>query len=213
MAEVDIDKILEQNEKKEKDAKKKKTIIFAAIGVIVAALTAAVAIIAVTATTGKDSSGYMPLESAQKLLYNRVGGASEKWQVMEKSETVDGIECRVMNAIDQSNFFSYQSYFYFSEIGLVLYAVSQNFGEKTRVQLVVLPAKIKKSGTYQAGGQVTGAYSHEELACPLGLLQTVRVDLTGGGVDRSFWFAEGTGIVKYVDRAKNEEVNIISVEK
>jgi hypothetical protein len=219
MADIDIDKILEQTEKKEKSAKNRRLVIISMAGVIAAALVTVGIIAALKIIGGEDSSPYMPLRSAEKLLYNRIGGATEKWQALEKTEVVDGIECRVMNVIDQSNFFSYQYYYYTSEQGIVLYVTSENFGEKNRAQMIILPPRITGSKSFSAGTvrgkEITATLTvKEEVMCPAGIMDSVRVDYKADGVlDRTVWYVKDTGIVKITDRIKNEELILLAVEK
>ena len=113
MADIDIDKILEQSDKKEEvKQKESKTKIFIIAGAVVLAA-AIIILISLSVVMGEKSLKYFPLKPTKgKFIYNRINLSPEEWKVLEKKETVGGFETTVINKIDQGNYFSTQEYYF-----------------------------------------------------------------------------------------------------
>ncbi len=218
MVEIDVDKILDQDEKKESQKRKKKKIMIAS-GIAGGAV-AAVIIVIVTLNIlkGTKSFGYFPADKGMKITYNAQGGYPEVWKFGDETITLGGYECAVLNRTDQGKFSQGQEYYHYGEKGIIKVGYSTNYGKKKKAMFRLLPGVIKIGDEFAAGRargvKVTGKISGEEtLSTPLGQVEALRVDYKGGSrFDRTIWFQKGRGIVKIKDRTDNTKIDIISAE-
>ncbi|HDQ26264.1 MAG TPA: hypothetical protein ENN43_05900 [bacterium] len=220
MAEIDIDKMLEESEKREKQKQLKQKVTKALIAASGAAAAVLVVFIFVMAIMGEKSVAYMPLGSGQKLLFNVKGKAPEEWQFDVKKHQVEGVECSALVMTNQGNFSTKQEYYRFEKkAGLILAAYSSNYGKKYKAGLVILPERIKQGMEFAAGTynnrEITGKISEkEELSTPMGVIEAFKVDYSGSRYfDRVVWYAKGYGPVKIIDRASREEKTLVSVKQ
>jgi len=218
MAEIDIDKILEQNEKQEtkKNLKSKAVLTGAIAGGLV--LVSLIILFVAVLLKGTPADKYFPVRKDMKLIFNVQGGYPELWTFLENTETVGGYECAVLNRADQVKYSQVQEYYNYSEDGVVLVGYSRDYGKKRKVMMKILPGRIKKGAVFSAGSsggtEIKGHIAEtEELNTPAGEMEAIRVDYKGGSaVDKSIWFAEGFGIVKVSDRKKGERIDLVSSE-
>ena len=219
MADIDIDKILEQSEKKDekKEAESKLKIILPVAGGVM--LLAVIALVVIMAVLGERSTKYFPLDTEAKYVYNRMNLSPEQWSVLEKKEELGGFECTVINKIDQGNYFSKQEFYYAGKNGIVRVGYSKNFGKKRVSKFGMLPAKIKEGTEFTAGktkstvikGTIIGK---ETVSTPLGEYDAVKVTYKAGRfMDKTMWYAKGVGIIKIVDSLRNKKTDIISMEE
>ncbi len=210
MPEIDIDKMLEEREKKEEvKLKKKKTQNLALyIAVISVVLAAAVGVFIVIG--GENASDYFPFDSGKIVNVNLSGGSPEQWHFLEKPENYAGYECYVFNKTDLSNNTSVQEYYTETEEGITLLAVSDNFGNKIKNIMVMLPSKLKAGKKFKSAETVNGLVVGFEKSSEG---RTVRIDYKGEGVDLSAWYAKGIGLIKTEDRISGKIYGLISVQQ
>jgi len=219
MADIDVDKILEQSEKAEEKQLKEGLIKKLAIGGGAVGVAAIIALIIILVSLGERSAKYFPLEPGFKYVYNKKGKSPEEWKVLSKKTDIGGYSCSMINRIDQGNFSSKQEYYYTGKEGVIRVAYSKNFGSKKESQLVVLPPRIKKGAKF-SGGTIRGTeiegviQDREILNTFLGEVEALKVSYSGGKyVNKTVWYAEGVGLVKEEDRANRGEMGLISLEK
>lgn len=217
MAELDIDKMLEQNEKKEK-AKKEKSrmnVIMMAIGG--AAALGIIAVIVSMLVMGGSSVSFFPVEPGVKSLYNKKGKSPEERVFLDKKESLYGCECSVLNIIDKGSYATRQEYYCVDkEKGYARLAYSENFGKKEKDDFVILPYLIKEGREWDAGkvrdAVVKAVISgHETLMTPVGEIDALRVDYKAlPYMDTTIWYAKDFGVVKEVNNLTADETSLIS---
>ncbi len=182
MVEIDVDKILDQNEKKESEKRKKKKIMLAAgmAGGVIAAVI--IVIVTLNILKGTKSFGYFPAKKGVKITYNVQGGYPEVWEFGDETVTLGGYECAVLNRTDQGKFSRKQEYYHYGEKGVIKAGYSTNYGKKKKVMFRLLPAVIKTGDEFFAGrvrgAEITGKISGEEaLNTPLGQVRALRVEI------------------------------------
>jgi hypothetical protein len=220
MAEIDIDKMLANQEKHEAEKEKLEKMKKAAIVGGIAALAALVIVIIAVVMLGEKSTGYFPLENGDKYIYNRKNKSPEEWQLLKKTAMVGEYECYVMNKVDQGNYFSTQEYYNEGKNGIIMLAVSKDYGKKNEKKMRLLPDRIKKGLKFTAGtarnmtinAVVVGK---EEMSTPVGDVPAYRVEYKAGDIiNREVWYAKDVGIIKITDRVTGDELTLIKrVEK
>jgi hypothetical protein len=216
MADIDIDKMLEKHEKKEKDAKAKKRIYTAVIAGGSAAAAALIAIIIILLLKGETASAYFPLDPGKKLVYNIKGKNPQEWQIQGKTENVYGYECSVMDKMDKGTYLTVREYYAEDEKkGIAKLAYSENGGPLVKDVFVIMPYTVKTGMSFRAamymGEVVTGEIvSKEKMSTPAGELETYKVTYKSPHMDRAVWYAKGVGIVKMTDNLTAEETGLIS---
>jgi len=216
MADVDIDKLLEKQEKQEKDRKNKdllkKGLIFGGIGAAAAAIIIVIAVILL----GESSAAYFPLENTGKYVYNKKNKNPEEWQFQQKTSMVGENECRVLNKIDKGDYFSVQEYYIAGKKGIERLAVSKDYGQKKADLLLLLPARLKTGKQFDAGTikntAITGTIAETDvLSTPVGECKSYRVEYRAGSyVNFDVWYGKGVGIVKYTDKVSGDELDLVS---
>ncbi|HPN65274.1 MAG TPA: hypothetical protein PK247_08715 [Candidatus Goldiibacteriota bacterium] len=221
MAEIDIDKMLEKREQMgvtgKKSGNKMNLIYIAYIAAGAAVLiTAAVVVLNVLKPNYQE---YFPVENSGVMLFNVSGKSPERWEFLDKKESINGADHAILNRTDTGNNFTVQEYYSAGKTGIIKAYTSENFGEKKPYGMLMLPAKVKKGAEFKAAdtaaGPIMGTVSEEEvLITTAGDMETVRVDYKGGrATDKSVWYAKGAGVIKTDDRGKNEQMAIISITK
>jgi len=209
MAELDIDKMLEEREKKEigkqKKTKSANTALFVAIGAVVLAAVAGLAML----ITGESAYDYIPFDSGKKVSVNRAGGSPEEWKFLDKAENYMGYECYVMNKTDLATNMSTQEYYADTEKGIALIGYSENFGEKRKSIMIMLPPKIKLNKAFESAAGITGVVSGAEKESSG---KIIKVDYKGNGIDISRWYLKGTGLVRTEDRVSGITYGLIAVQ-
>jgi hypothetical protein len=220
MAEVDIDKLLAKQEKKEEDDKKKalfkKGLIFAGVGAAVIITIIAVVIIML----GESSAAYFPLENTSKYVYNKKNRSPEEWQVQAKTARVGDFDCKVMNKMDMENHSLIQEYYVAGKKGIIMLAVSKDYGPKKESKMRLLPARLKKGLLFDSGTlkntAITGTIAEiEELSTPVGDCKVYRVEYRAGNyLNRDVWYGKAVGVIKYNDKITGDQLDLVSrVEK
>ena len=216
MADIDIDKMLEKHEKKEKDAKAKKRIYTAVIAGGAAAAAALLVIIIILLFKGETASAYFPLEPGKKLIYNQKGKSPEEWQMLSRTQNVYGYDCSILNKMDKGTYLSVQEYYTEDEKkGIARLAYSENGGPLVKDVFVIMPYSVKTGMNFKAamymGEVVTGeVVSKEKMSTPAGELETYKVTYKSPHMDRIVWYAKGVGVVKMTDNLTAEETGLIS---
>ncbi len=220
MAEIDIDKMLEKQERQEADRKKREKIKIAAITGGIAAAAALLILIIVMVVIGEKGAGYFPVESGGKYIYNRKNKSPEEWQVLKKKAMVGEYECCVLNKVDQLNYFSTQEYYNVGKNGIIMLAVSKDYGKKSGQKMRLLPDRIKKGVKFTAGTARNTMINavvveKEEMSTPVGEVPAYRVEYKAGDIfNREIWYGKGVGILKIIDRVTGDELTLINrVEK
>ncbi|MBP7791784.1 MAG: hypothetical protein KA120_01855 [Candidatus Goldbacteria bacterium] len=214
MAEIDVDKILEASEKREKQKKiqSKRT-----MGVIIAGVTLLIIIVATFAVItirGESSTGYFPLNAGVKLLYNRKNMSPEEWEILNKTENVSGYNCKILNKTDKGNFSTTQEYYFKGKNGIYKVAYSKDYGKKKEDKFIILPARLKKGVTFNAGyhkgnlikGKVV---DKEKLSTPIGDVSAFKVQYRTDGYNVDMWFAKNIGVIKLKNNLTGYELNLI----
>ncbi|HNZ30224.1 MAG TPA: hypothetical protein PKJ42_09540 [Candidatus Goldiibacteriota bacterium] len=218
MAEIDIDKMLEKREQMGVTGKKsgnKMNLIYIAAG----AAALAIAAVVVLNVLKPNYQEYFPVEKTGIMLFNVSGKSPERWEFLDKKESINGAEYSILNRTDTANNFTVQEYYSAGKTGIIKAYTSENFGEKKPYGMIMLPPKVKKGAKFKAAdtaaGPIMGTVSEEEtLVTTAGEMETVRVDYKGGrATDKSVWYAKGAGVIKTDDRGKNEQMDIISIKK
>ena len=218
MADIDVDKILEASEKREKQKKIKSK---ATIGIIIAGSGLAAIIIAtfiVIAVLGESSVSYFPLNAGDKFLYNRKNMSPEEWEVLNKTGKVSGYNCIILNKTDKGNFSTIQEYYFKDKKGIYKVAVSKDYGKKKEDRFVILPARLKKGAIFDAGyykgNLIKGkVLDREKLSTPVGDVTAFKVRYKANDYDVDMWFAKNTGLIKLKNNLTGYELNLISETK
>jgi hypothetical protein len=219
MAEIDIDKMLAQREKMEKNKKtKSNTVLIAGIsGAIIAAGLIITAVIFVT--MGEKSIAYFPMRTGGNTTYNIKGRNPEMWEFLDKQEDVMGEACYIMNKVDKGTNLSVQEFYCYGKEGLRKMAQASNFGEKKNYGVMILPYRLKTGKTFVAAQTVNGPINavieaKETVSTSVGEVKAYRISYKGGkATDRTVWYGKDVGVIKVVDRGQSEELDIISMEK
>ncbi len=215
MAEIDVDKILEASEKREKQKEiKSKT----TTGMIIAGSALATIIIAtfvVIIVLGESSGNYFPLNTGEKLLYNRKNMSPEEWEILNKTEKVSGYDCKVLNKTDKGNFSTIQEYYFKGKKGIYKIAVSKDYGKKKEDKFIILPSRLKKgivfNAGYYKGNLIKGkVVDKEKLSTPVGDVTAFKVQYKATDYNVDIWFAKGVGIIKLKNNLTGNELNLIS---
>jgi len=218
MAEIDIDKMLEKREQMGVTGKKsgnKMNLIYIAAGAAVL-ITAALIVLNVLKP---NYQAYFPMENTGIMLFNVSGKNPERWEFLDKKESINGAEYSILNRTDTGNNFTVQEYYSAGKTGLIKAYTSENFGEKKPYGMIMLPPRVKKGAEFKAAdtaaGPIMGTVAEEEvIITTAGEMETIRVDYKGGrATDKSVWYAKGAGVIKADDRGKNEQMGIISITK
>ncbi len=218
MANIDVDKILEESEKREKQKEiKSKT----TLGIIIAGSGLAAIIIATFVTLavlGESSTNYFPLEPGDKFLYNRKNMSPEEWEVLNKTEKVSGYDCRILNKTDKGNFSTTQEYYFKGKKGIYKVAISKDYGKKKEDKFVILPARLKKGNVFNAGyykgNLIKGKIlDKEKLSTPVGDVTAFKVQYKARDYNIDMWFAKDTGLIKLKNNLTGYELNLISETK
>lgn len=217
MAEIDIDKMLEQNEKKDKAKKDKartSVIITVLGGVMLAAIAAVIIVILVM---GESGSTFFPMDPGVKYVYNKKGKNPEERRFSEKKENLYGYECDVLNITDKGTYTSKQEYYAVDkEKGYARLAYSDNYGKKVKDVFVVLPYLIKDGKEWEAGmikdkvvkAVITG---RETMMMPVGEVEALRVEYKAlPYMDMVIWYAKDYGVVKELNNLTADETSLIS---
>ncbi|PKL92542.1 MAG: hypothetical protein CVV21_01940 [Candidatus Goldiibacteriota bacterium HGW-Goldbacteria-1] len=219
MAEIDIDKMLEQREQAGKTGKKKSGVNMNVIyGAAAAVVLGVIAFIVVTMM--KPNAGlYFPVENTGLSLFNISGKSPERWEFLDKKEVINGETFAILNRTDTGNNYTVQEYYSYGKTGVIKAYISENFGDKKPYGMIMLPPKVKKGAKFKAAdtaaGPIMGSVNEPELILTTaGEMEAVRVDYKGGrATDKSIWYAQGQGVIKTADRYKNETMDIISITK
>jgi hypothetical protein len=219
MAEIDIDKMLAQREKMEKNKKaKSNTVLIAGIsGVIIIAGLIITAVIFLT--LGEKSIAYFPLHTGGNVTYNIKGRNPETWEFLDKQENVMGEDCYIMNKVDKGTNLSVQEFYCYRKEGLKKMAQAANFGEKKNYDMIMLPYRLKPGKTFVAAQTLNGPINavieaKETVSTTVGEVEAYRVFYKGGkATDRTVWYGKNIGVIKVADRGQAEELDIISMEK
>lgn len=215
MVDIDVDKILEASEKREKQKEIKSK---ATIGIIIASVVLAVIIIATfifIVVLGESSTNYFPLNPGDKFLYNRKNMSPEEWEILNKTEKVNGYNCKIINKTDKGNFSTLQEYYFRGKKGIYKVAVSKNYGKKKENRFVILPSRLKKGVCFNAGyykgnlikGEVLGK---EKMSTPVGDLDAFKIKYKATNYNVDIWFAKGIGLIKLKNNITGYELNLIS---
>lgn len=215
MADIDVDKILEASEKREKQKEIKSK---ATIGIIIASVVLAVIILAtfiVIAVLGESSTNYFPLNTGDKFLYNRKNMSPEEWEILNKTEKVGGYNCKIINKTDKGNFSTIQEYYFKGKKGIYKVAVSKNYGKKKEDKFVILPSRLKKgiifNAGYHKGNLIKGnVLNKEKLSTPVGDVTAFKVQYKATNYNVDMWFAKGVGLIKLKNNLTGYELNLIS---
>ncbi len=216
MADVDIDRMLEKHEKKEKDEKARKLVYFGVVAGGSVAAAVILGIIIFTLLKGETASTYFPMEPGKKLVYNKKGKNPEEWQMQKNTENVYGYDCSVLNKMDKGTYLSVREYYVEDEKqGIAKLAYSENGGTKIKDVFVIMPYRIKAGAAFNAGmymgemvkGEVV---SREKMSTPAGELEAYMVTYKSPHMDRVVWYARGIGVVKILDNLTAEETGLIS---
>jgi hypothetical protein len=214
MAEIDVDKILEASEKREKQKEiKSKT----TMGVIIAGAALLIIIVAtliVITVRGESSSVYFPLNAGVKLLYNKKNMSPEEWETLNKMETVSGYNCKILNKTDKGNFSTIQEYYFKGKKGIYKVAYSKDYGKKKEDRFIILPGRLKKGTTFNAGyykgdlikGKVV---DKEKLSTPIGDVSAFKVQYRAKGYSVDMWFVKNVGVIKLKNNLTGYELNLI----
>lgn len=215
MPEIDVDKILEKSEKREKQKEIKSK---ATLGIILAG-SALIAIIIATfvviAILGESSTNYFPLDPGVKLLYNRKNMSPEEWEVLNKTEKVNGYDCKILNRTDKGNFSTIQEYYYKGKKGIYKIATSKDYGKKKEDKFIILPARLKKgivfNAGYYKGNLIKGkVVDKENLSTPVGDVIAYKVQYKAKDYNVDMWFAKGVGLIKLKNNITGHELSLIS---
>jgi|DewCreStandDraft_4_1066084.scaffolds.fasta_scaffold03822_5 hypothetical protein len=215
MAEIDVDKILEQSEKRDKQKEIKSKTTF---GIIIAAAALALIIIAtfiVIIVLGESSANYFPLYVGEKLLYNKKNMSPEEWEVLNKTEKINGYDCKILNKTDKGNFSTVQEYYFKGKKGIYKVASSKEFGKKKDEKFMLLPSRLKKGTTFNAGyfkgNLIKGKIiNKEKLSTPVGDVEAFKVQYRANNYSVDIWFAKSVGIIKIKNNLTDYELNLIS---
>lgn len=216
MVEIDIDKVLEKQEKRELEQKKKefikKTLIYSGLG----ALGVLIVIIAVIVMLGESSSAYFPLENTGKYVYNKKNKSPEEWQVQQKTARVGEYDCVVLNRIDKGYYFSVQEYYVANKGGIIKLAESKDFGQTREKKMRILPARLKTGLEFEAGTfkntPINAVIAEkEELSTPVGDIMVYKVEYRAGNyLNLDVWYGKGVGVIKYQDRVTGDQLDLVS---
>jgi hypothetical protein len=217
MADIDIDKMLEQSEKKEKEKKAKSMISNLVIAGGGAAMLIIAAIIIIMLVAGEPGSSYFPTDTGMKYLYNKKGKNPEERSFLGKKENLYGYECSVLNIVDKGSYTTRQEYYcYDKEKGYARLAYSDNHGMITKDVFVILPNIIKEGRQWNAGifkgsvvkAQITG---REKMMTPEGTLETIVVEYKAiPYMDLTVWYAKDLGVIKEKNNLTADETSLIS---
>lgn len=217
MADIDIDKMLEQSEKKEKSKKDKSrinTIIMASAGAVALAV---IGVITAMLIMGEAGSSFFPLEPGVKYIYNKKGKNPEERRFTDKKESLYGYECSVLNITDKGSYTTRQEYYAVDrEKGYARLAYSDNYGKKVQDVFVVLPYLIKDGKEWQAGKikdkVVTAVIAgREAMMMPVGEVEAIRVEYKAVPyMDMVVWYAKDFGVVKELNNLTADETSLIS---
>jgi hypothetical protein len=217
MAEIDIDKMLEQDEKKEK-AKKAKSLAttLAIVGGSLIALALA-AVIVITLVMGESGSSYFPTASGIKYVYNKKGRNPEERSFLPKKENLYGYDCAVLNILDKGTYSTRQEYYCVDkEKGYARLAYSDNHGAKVKDVFVIMPYLIKEGRQWNAGmikDKVVKAViaGREKMNTPAGETEAVRVEYKAAPyMDETVWYAKDIGVIKEQNNLTADEMSLIS---
>ncbi len=217
MVEVDIDKILENSEKKEvKEKAKSKTKFFIILGAAVLIAAGIISLVTIT-IIGESSAAYMPFVNGAKYTYNRSGKSPEEWNTMEKTKNIDGYVCQGINKVDKGTNLSYQDYYCVGKSGIVRIAYSENFGQIKESPFGILPGRIKAGKEFEAGNikdKIVYAkiLAKEKVSTPVGVIEALKVEYSAEPYyHKTVWYGKGIGVIKEVNDLTNEERSIINV--
>lgn len=215
MADIDVDKILEASEKREKQKElKSKT----TTGIIIAGIALVAMIIAtffVIVVLGENSKNYFPLNPGDKYLYNRKNMSPEEWEILNKTEKVDGYKCVILNKTDKGNFSTIQEYYFKDKKGIYKVAVSRDYGKKKRDNFFILPARLKRgvvfNAGYHKGNLIKGnIVNKEKLSTPIGEVTAFKIQYKAKDYNVDIWFAKSVGLIKLKNNLTGYELNLIS---
>ncbi len=217
MAEIDIDKMLEQDEKKEKAKKAKSLMMTAAIAGGSLVVVALIAVITVMLVLGESSSSYFPTASGIKYLYNKKGKNPEERTFLPKKENLYGYDCSVLNILDKGTYATRQEYYCVDkEKGYARLAFSDNHGNKQKDVFVIMPYMIKEGRQWNAGmvkDKVVKAViaGREKMTTPVGETETIRIEYKAAPyMDETVWYAKDVGLVKEQNNLTADEMSLIS---
>ena len=217
MANIDIDKMLEQNEKKENAKKNRSMMMNVVIAAGSAAILAIIGIIISMLVLGEASTSFFPVDAGTKYLYNKKGKNPEERTFLAAKENLYGYDCSVLNITDKGSYSTRQEYYCVDkEKGYARLAYSYNHGQKEKDVFVILPYKIKEGKQWNAGmikGQVIKASiaGREKMMTPAGEAETVRVEYKAAPyMDSTVWYAKDVGVVKEINNLTADEMSLIS---
>jgi hypothetical protein len=220
MGDIDIDKMLEKQDKQEADKKRREKMKSAAVIAGLAAAAVLLITIIVIVMLGEKSTLYFPLENGGKYIYNRKNKSPEEWQMLKKTAMVGEYECYVLNKVDQMNYFSTQEYYNCGKNGIIMLAVSKDYGKKNEQKFRLLPDRIKTGVKFTAGtvrNTVINAVVMEkdEMSTPVGEVPAYRVEYKAGDLmNREVWYAKDVGVIRITDKGTGDEMTLINrVEK
>ncbi|HPD19142.1 MAG TPA: hypothetical protein PLF61_05720, partial [Candidatus Goldiibacteriota bacterium] len=93
-------------------------------------------------------------------------------------------------------------------------AYSKDYGKKKEDKFIILPARLKKGVTFNAGyhkgnlikGKVV---DKEKLSTPIGDVSAFKVQYRTDGYNVDMWFAKNIGIIKLKNNLTGYELNLI----
>jgi hypothetical protein len=217
MAEIDIDKMLEQNEKKDKAKKAKSWMMTLVIAGCGAAVLAIAGIIITMLIIGEPGSSFFPTTPGIKYVYNKKGKNPEERSFLDKKENLYGYVCSVLNITDKGSYTTRQEYYCVDkEKGYARLAYSFNHGPKEKDIFVIMPYNIKDGKQWNAGmvkDKVVKAVivGREKMTTPAGELEAIRVEYKAAPyMDEVIWYAKDLGVVKEQNNLTADETSLIS---
>jgi hypothetical protein len=217
MAEINIDKMLEQNEKREKAIRVKKVVFRVCVSAAIALVLVIAGAITVLLLSGEQGGLYFPVDSKFKYVYNIKGKNPQEWHFLEKKESLYGYECSVLVKSDKATFSTRQEYYCSDKTnGIARLAYSDNYGAKIKDVFVILPYRIKQGKKWNAGTikdkVITAVIGKQDtIITAAGKADSYRVDYKAlPFMDVTVWYSRNMGIVKELNNITAEQTDIIS---